>query len=329
MHLEKVKPKGRILITGATGFIGGKVLSRCLDSGFVTRVALRRQAELPCESIAVGDINGETKWLEALGEVETVIHLAAYAHVTNPAMVDRDLLRRTNVEGVANLALQALRAGVKQMIFLSSVGAMAESSEHMLSPSTPCNPTTHYGKSKLDAENQLRDIAAGNSMQWTIIRPPLVYGPGNPGNMRRLFQLVRSGVPLPLASVRNRRSFVYVENLADLITACLGNPKSFGKTLLPSDGEDVSTPQLLEKIAQAEFERLKPLAVSGRVGRDRPRLFPFPQHILKVLGHLPGLSALRKLTSSLYVDSKSLRRHLDWTPPFAMDEGLRRTLAAT
>jgi nucleoside-diphosphate-sugar epimerase len=301
------------------------------------RAALRRQADLPCGSIVVGDINGETDWHEALGEVETVVHLAAYAHVTNPAMIDRDLLRRTNVEGTANLALQAAQAGVKQLVFLSSIGAVAESCEHMLSSATPCNPTTYYGESKLEAENLLKDIAAAHGMRWTIIRPPLVYGPGNPGNMQRLLKLVRSGLPLPLASVRNRRSFIYVENLTDLIVTCLANSRAFGKTFLPTDGEDVSTAKLIEKIAKAEAGNLsrsrrrrqaqaKLECSDGRCAARRARLFPFPESILKALGRLPGLGALRKLTSSLYVDSEPIRRELGWTPPFTMEEGLRRTL---
>lgn len=350
MNLEQKKPSGRLLVTGATGFIGGSLLARCLSSEVVVRAALRRQADLPCGSIVVGDINGETDWHEALGEVETVIHLAAYAHVTNPAMIDRDLLRRTNVEGTANLALQAAQAGVKQLVFLSSIGAMTESCECALSPATPCNPTSLYGKSKLEAENLLKDISVEHGMRWTIIRPPLVYGPRNPGNMQRLLKLVRSGLPLPLASVRNRRSFIYVDNLADLIATCLGNPKAFGKIFLPSDGEDVSTPELIRAIARAsssieEDGREKigdgsstrypfgrhsdPSAAPPTVHATRysPRLFPFPESLLKAIGRLPGLGALRKLTSSLYVDSEPIRRDLGWTPPFTMEEGLRRTLA--
>jgi len=339
MKLEQKKPSGRILVTGATGFIGGSLLARCLDSEVVVRSALRRQADLPCESIVVGDINGETDWHEALGEVETVVHLAAYAHVTNPAMIDRDLLRRTNVEGSANLALQAAQAGVKQLVFLSSIGAMAESCERALSPATPCNPTSLYGKSKLEAENLLKDIAVKHGMRWTIIRPPLVYGPGNPGNMQRLLKLVRSGLPLPLASVRNRRSFIYVENLVDLIITCLGNPKAIGKTFLPSDGEDVSTPELIRAIALAAHTVQEDggRKIGDGVGtrhtslatRHSPRLFPFPANLLKAMGRLPGLGALRKLTSSLYVDREPIQRELGWTPSFSMEEGLRRTLCTS
>lgn len=337
MNLKQKKPSGRLLVTGATGFIGGSLLARCLNSEAVVRAALRRQADLPCESIVVGDINGETDWHEALGEVETVVHLAAYAHVTNPAMIDRDLLKRTNVEGTAHLARQAAAAGARHFVFVSSIGAMAESCERLLSPVTPCNPTTPYGKSKLEAENFLKDIAAVRGMEWTIIRPPLVYGSGNPGNMRRLLKIVRSGLPLPLASVRNRRSFIYVENLVDLIITCLGDPKAVGKTFLPSDGGDVSTPELIRAIALAAHivQEDGGRKIGDGVGtrhtslatRHSPQLFPFPADLLKAMGRLPGLGALRKLTSSLYVDSDPIRQDLGWTPPFSMEEGLRRTLA--
>jgi nucleoside-diphosphate-sugar epimerase len=209
---------------------------------------------------------------------------------------------------------------------------MADSSNKVLCANAPCKPATLYGKSKLLAEKELKCIAGKHGMQWTIIRPPLVYGPGNPGNMQRLLKLIRSGIPLPLASVRNRRSFIYVENLVDVIVACLGNPKAFGKTYLPSDGEDVSTPELIRKIAKANqsfqcSEFSKQCAGRSTLGSRRTlRLFPFPESILKTLGRFPGLGALRKLTSSLYVDSEPVRCELGWSPRFTMEEGLVKTL---
>jgi nucleoside-diphosphate-sugar epimerase len=164
----------------------------------------------------------------------------------------------------------------------------------------------------------------------------LVYGKGNKANFGLLLKLVSSGIPLPLGSVRNRRSFIYVENLVDVIVACLGNPKAFGKTYLPSDGEDVSTPELIRKIAKAnqsfQFSEFsgsvsdKNTRHSSLATRHTLRLFPFPESILKALGHLPGLGAFRKLTSSLYVDSEPVRKDLGWSPRFTIDEGLIKTL---
>ena len=336
-----------VLVTGATGFIGRALLSR-LSNSVGVRAAVRHETALSCETFKVGEVHGTTDWGRVLHGVDTVVHLAAYAHVTNPKKVDLGLLRRTNVEGVDNLARQAARSGVKHFVFLSSLGAVTDSSKIIVSATTPCLPTTAYGRSKLLAESALKDAAEGFGMEWTFIRPPLVYGSGNPGNMERLLKLTRSGVPLPLGSVRNRRSFIYVENLVDLISKCLGNAKAFGKVYLPSDGEDVSTPELIRAIARANAgvehgawgiehgDRTNTRQVVGRSGdpsslrcgsRYSARLFRFPPSLLKAAGRLPGLGSLRKLTSSLYVDSEPLRCDLGWRPPVTMEEGLKRTLA--
>jgi nucleoside-diphosphate-sugar epimerase len=212
---------------------------------------------------------------------------------------------------------------------------VAAESDQVLTDCTIPHPVTAYGRSKLAAEGAIKSVLADSDCAWTILRPPLVYGPGNKANFGSLVKLVQPGLPLPLASVRNRRSFIYVENLVDLIATCLGNPKAFGKTFLPTDGDDLSTAELIEKIARAETRNLsrrqaqaKPECSGGGCAARRARLFPFPESLLKVMGLLPGLGALRKLTSSLYVDSEPIRRDLGWIPPFTMEEGLRRTLAA-
>jgi nucleoside-diphosphate-sugar epimerase len=326
----------KLLITGASGFIGKHLLADLLNQGFDIRAAVRSNSDFPCPTFVVGKIDGTTNWSDAAAGCDAVIHLAAYAHVTNPASIDNAILHETNVEGTARLAQEAAKAGVKYFIFISSIGAMADASNKVLCADATCSPTTLYGQSKLMAEKELKSIAGKHGMEWTIIRPPLVYGPGNPGNMQRLLKLIRSGLPLPLASVRNRRSFIYVENLVDVIVACLGNSRAFGKTYLPSDGEDVSTPELIRKIAKAnqsfQFSEFSG-PVSGKntrhsslATRHSARLFPFPESILKTLGRFPGLGALHKLTSSLYVDSEPLRKDLLWSPRFTMEEGLVKTL---
>jgi nucleoside-diphosphate-sugar epimerase len=179
------------------------------------------------------------------------------------------------------------------------------------------------------------------------LRPPAVYGSGHTSSFTRLAKLAATGIPLPLALVRNRRSFIYIENLADVIATCLRDPKSFGRVHLPSDGEDVSTPELISKIAVAnESFQCSALAEAGlakprlsdsfgarethhsaHLACHSVRLFAFPELILKAAGRLPGLGALQKLTASLYVDSAPLLHDLRWTPPFTMAEGLRRTLS--
>jgi len=329
----------KVLVTGATGFIGKALLSRLTRESLQVYAAVRRTTILPCPAFEVGEINADTDWGSALRGIDAVVHLAAYAHVTSKTKVDHALLKQTNVEGAANLARQSAQAGVTHFVFLSSIGAMADSSDRALTIGSPCRPTTPYGASKLDAEKVIKDEAKLRGMEWTILRAPLVYGPSNPGNMRRLLKLVQSGIPLPLASVRNRRSFIYVENLTDMIANCLCNPRAFGKIFLPSDGEDVSTPQLIRAIARAnesvqcpvssDSVRNKPTRNPSLATRHSPRLFPFPETPLKVMGRLPGFGALRKLTSSLYFDSEPMRRDLGWTPPFSMAEGLKRTLGSS
>jgi nucleoside-diphosphate-sugar epimerase len=288
-----------------------------------------------------------------------VVHLAGLAAVDgsgNSAEHETDY-RKVNVEGTRALAKQAVKAGAKYFVFMSSVHAVAAESDTRIAEKTEPHPTSVYGRTKMAAEKAIQEELQTSGCAWTILRPPLVYGPGHQANFGLLLKLVKTGIPLPLASVRNRRSFIYVENLVDLISKCLGNAKAFGKVFLPSDGEDVSTPELIRAIARANAgveqeagsrERgaggtvaSSELLVAGEIkgktelvtGYPLPamprgaRLLPFPPSLLKAAGRLPGLGALRKLTSSLYVDSEPIRRDLGWTPPFSMEEGLGRTLA--
>lgn len=301
--------------------------------------------------VASPELGPEADWTPALSGTDAVVHLAGRAHVTSEqadAKTDQAYLR-INAEGTRALAAQCAAAGVKHLIFLSSCHAAAGESDDVLTDRTASRPVTAYGRSKLAAEDAIKSVLADSDCAWTILRPPLVYGADNKANFGLLVKLVKSGIPLPLASVRNRRSFIYVENLVDLIVTCLGNPKAFGKTFLPSDGEDVSTPELIRAIARANagveqgagsrehgdrtntrhaFGRRGDLSALRSGSPDPARLFHFPPSLLKAAGRLPGLGALRKLTSSLYVDSEPLRRDLGWTAPFSMEQGLRRTLAS-
>jgi len=281
--------------------------------------------------VASPELGPEADWTPALSGIDAVVHLAGRAHVTSEqadAKTDQAYLR-INAEGTRALAAQCAAAGVKHFIFLSSCHAVAGESDDLLTDRTASRPVTAYGRSKLAAEDAIKSVLADSDCAWTILRPPLVYGPGNKANFGLLVKLVKSGIPLPLGLVRNRRSFIYVENLVDLIVTCLANPKAFGKTFFPSDGEDLSIAQLIEKIWKAETGNLKPECIGDGCAAPRgARLFPFPEGLLKIAGRLPGLGALHKLTSSLYVDSEPLRRDLGWTPPFTMEQGLRRTLAS-
>jgi nucleoside-diphosphate-sugar epimerase len=330
----------RVLVTGASGFVGANLIEVLQNAGNKVIATSRSRVEQPgIFYVASPELGPEADWTPALSGIDAVVHLAGRAHVTSEqadAKTDQAYLR-INAEGARALAAQCAAAGVKHFIFLSSCHAIAGESDDVLTDRTVPQPVTAYGRSKLAAEEAIKSVLADSDCAWTILRPPLVYGPGNKANFGLLVKLVQTGLPLPLASVRNRRSFIYVENLVDLIVNCLGNPKAFGKIFLPSDGDDLSTAELIEKIARAD-ESVQCSVFSDSVGdretrhmphaaRHSARLFRFPPSLLKAAGRLPGLGALRKLTSSLYVDSEPIRRDLGWTPPFTLEEGLKRTLA--
>ena len=331
----------KILVTGASGFIGNFLLTTLRDAGHEVRAASRSRVEQQgIDYVLAPELGPDADWSRALLGVDVVIHLAGRAHVPskNADAETEEVYFRINTEGTRALADQAAAAGLKHFVFLSSCHAVAAESEVQITEKTQSTPLTAYGRSKLEAERAIREALSNTASAWTILRPPLVYGKGNKANFGLLLKLVKSGIPLPLASVRNRRSFVYVENLVDVIVACLGNPNAFGKTYLPSDGEDVSTPELIRKIAKAN-QSFQFSAANGERSYSLPstsypllatphkaRLFPFPESILKALGRLPGLGALRKLTSSLYVDCEPIRSDLDWSPQFTIYEGLVKTL---
>jgi nucleoside-diphosphate-sugar epimerase len=336
----------KILVTEASGFIGNFLLAALRDAGHEVRAASRSRVEQRViDYVSAPELGPDADWSCALLGVDVVVHLAGRAHVPskNADAETKEIYFRINTQGTRALAEQAAAAGVKHFVFLSSCHAVAAESGEILSAETTPHPNSAYGRSKLEAERAAREALLNTACAWTILRPPLVYGKGNKVNFGLLLKLVKSSIPLPLASVCNRRSFIYVENLVDVIVACLGNPKAFGKTYLPSDGEDVSTPELIRKIAKANqsFQcsgfsgsapngkrSLTPPATSNPLLATpcKARLFPFPESILKALGRLPGLGALRKLTSSLYVDSEPLREDLGWSPRFTIDDGLIKTL---
>lgn len=339
-----------VLVTGAAGFIGSSLCDKLRSDSHEVTACSRSRVEQPgLFYVRSPELGPEADWREALLGVDAVVHLAGLAHVTSekPDAETEKNYQHINTEGSRKLAEHCARSGVKHFVFLSSCHALAAESDEVLTDRTVPQPVTAYGRSKLAAEEAIKSVLAGSDCAWTMLRPPLVYGSGNKANFGLLVKLIQTGIPLPLASVRNRRSFIYVENLVDLIVTCLGNPMAFGKTFLPSDGEDLSTPELIEKIARAETATEGHMAVGrsprrpnlsrrqarakhecsgGGCAASRARLFPFPEIALKALGRLPGLGALRKLTSSFYVDSETIRRDLGWSPPFSMADGLRITL---
>lgn len=319
------------LVTGANGFIARNLMPTLLEKGWFIRASTRylnysTPISPAIEITNVGELCGNTDWQEALKDTDSVIHLAARAHILQDKSPNPEAeFLKVNTEGTANLVRHSIAAGVKHFIFISSIGAMATLSHQPLTENSPCQPDTPYGRSKLQAEKALIELASPSNMTWTILHPTLVYGPGNPGNMERLIKLINRGLPLPFGSVKNRRSFIYVGNLIDAIATCLTHPKAKNYTFIISDGQDLSTPELIEKIAQY----LK-----------RPcNLVPVPPSLLKLAGYLGNTCQLLlnrplplnsqtidRLLGSLVVDTRHIQTDLTWQPPFTIDEGLFQTL---
>ena len=286
----------KILITGQNGFIGKALFDLLKQQGHQVRGTVRNENKIEegLDIIAVGDISSTTDWSTALKDIETVIHLANRAHVLNDQVSDPlTIFREVNVAGTIHLAKQALESGVKRFIFVSSIKVNGENTHtHPFTAEDKPNPQDPYAISKLEAENALREISAQSTMEIVIIRPPLVYGQGVKGNFKRLSRLVELGIPLPFASIKNKRSLISLENLVQLLSKAIIDPTVANQTLLVSDSKDLSAPQLIKKIAKS-------------IGKPT-RLFPFPVKLLKILGKLTGQSkAISRLTENLQIDGIS------------------------
>ena len=306
-----------VLVTGANGFVGSALCNRFDKDGILVRGAVRSLSAQRgnVTGIGIGNISSETDWSVALRCTEQVVHLAARVHVMNDKSSDPLAeFRRVNVDGTANLARQAAATGVKRFIYLSSIkvnGEFTEVGRSFTASDTPA-PQDHYGVSKHEAEQVLRQIACETGMEVVIIRPPLVYGPGVKANFESMMRWLARGVPLPLASTNsNCRSLVALDNLVDLIVTCLNHPAAANQTFLVSDGEDLSTTDLLRRMAIA-------------LGQPA-RLFYVPTRLLKLgatLINKPGI--YQRLCESLQLDIVKTRQLLNWTPPLTVNVGLRR-----
>jgi len=309
-----------ILVTGGTGFVGSALLP-VLQSQFheVTAVGRRTQdkSHAGLRSFGVGNIDGATMWSTELRGTDAVIHLAARVHVMLDTVSDPLAeFRRVNTEGTLNLARQAAKAGVRRLVYLSSIKVNGETtaSDRPFTPNDLASPQDPYGISKHEAEVGLREISRTTGMQVVIIRPALVFGKGAKGNFKSLMKLVASGIPHPLASINNLRSFVGIDNLVDFIVTCLEHPAAANETFMVSDGEDLSTPDLIRRMARA---------------MNRPaRLLPVPVWALKAGASLLGKGdAVQRLCGNLQVDISKARSLLGWVPLVSVDEGLRRAVS--
>lgn len=307
-----------IFLTGATGFVGGATLARLLAENIPVTAALRGRSKLACEDLTTvrfDNFDGTANWQDGLVGVDVVIHAAARVHVMNDTEADPlSAFRQVNVEGTLNLARQAAACGVRRFIFISSIKVNGEgtptgtayTADDIPAPADP------YGVSKLEAEQGLRKLAADTGMEVVILRPVLVYGPGVKANFLNMMRWLDKGVPLPFGAIRNKRSLVALDNLVDLIMTCISHPAAANQTFLVSDGEDLSTTGLLEKMSLA-------------LGR-KARLLPVPSWILSGVAELLGKKAFsQRLCGSLQVDISKTCALLGWKPPVTVAEALKAT----
>lgn len=308
-----MKQPQKILVTGATGFVGQHLCRLLVDCGFEVVRALRTKSrQMADHDVVVGEIDSGTDWRTALEGCNIVIHLAAKVHNNNGPRQKQDDHHEVNTLGSLNLAQQCVSHGVKRLIFISTVKVNGESSDVAFQESDAANPGDAYGQSKYEAEQGLLEISKQSSLEVTILRPPLVYGPGVGANFRRLMHLTKSGIPLPFARINNQRSLIFVGNLCDAIKVCLENPHAAGRIFLVSDGAAISTSRLIQSFAE-------------NLGRPN-RLFYVPIPFLHFLGLLVGKrKEIDRLTGSLVIDSSAIVKILDWHPPYTFEEGLRLT----
>lgn len=307
----------RILITGATGFVGHALCNRLEDSAAL-RIAVRSPIDAAlrghCE-VSHATLDPAQDWSKALDGIATVIHCAARVHVMNDDAADplREF-RRINVDGTLQLARQAAEVGVKRFVFISSIKVNGESTlpgQPFTAAAAPA-PIDPYGVSKWEAEEQLHKLSAETGMEVVIIRPVLVYGPGVKANFLNMMKWLYKGVPLPLGAIHNKRSLVALDNLVDLIAICIDHPRAANQTFLVSDGEDLSTTELMQRMSRA-------------LGK-RPRLLPIPAWMLETAAKVVGKQAIaQRLCGSLQVDISHTRERLGWTPPLGVDAALRKT----
>lgn len=302
-----------MLVTGATGFVGRGLLSHLAAHGVDARPASR----MPMPgSVRVGEIGPGTDWSQALAGVDTVVHLAARVHVMRETATNPDsAFDHVNVHGTLNLAQQAVAAGVRRLVYISSIKVNGEAT----APGQPfcaddvAGPVDPYGRSKWKAEQALRRLAAETGLQLVIIRPPLVYGPGVGGNFSALIRLVDRGVPLPFGLLDNRRSMVGLDNLHDLILAAARHPDAPGRVFLVSDDRDISTRILVQTIGRA-------------LGRP-PLLLPVPPGFMRGTASLLGKTAVaQRLLSSLQVDIEATKAVLGWRPVSSLDQGVAQAV---
>jgi nucleoside-diphosphate-sugar epimerase len=309
----------RVLITGASGFVGNALLLHLLSTKMpikIVAVVRNNLKQFPKEVCVrkIKDITSHTDWSDAIRGSEVVIHLAARVHIMDDthALPIREY-RRINVDGTLNLARQAVAFGIKRFIFISSIkvnGELSCAGKPFAADDIPA-PVDAYGISKMEAEHGLKQIAKSSGMEVVIIRPPLVYGAGVKANFSTMLKWLNLRLPLPLGAIYNRRSFVSLDNLVDLIATCIHHSAAANQTFLVSDGEDVSTTELLQRI--------------GKMINRPAILIPVPPSWLLFFASVIGKGSIaQRLCGSLQVDIKKTRNLLGWSPIISLDQGLKK-----
>jgi nucleoside-diphosphate-sugar epimerase len=314
----------RILITGATGFIGSALIHGLLEAKHPVRGVVRASTGVPhwatpesadFDWVVLHDRSTERETNEALQGVKVVVHLAARVHV----MVDNasnplQEFRQMNVDWTERLARAAASQRVRRFVYLSSIKVNGEQTVVPFTEQDPPKPRDPYGVSKWEAEQALARVSKQTGMEMVVVRSPLVYGPGVRGNFLQLVNIIRQGIPLPLASIHNQRSLVYLGNLVDALARCVHDPRAAGRTYMVRDSEDLSTPELVRRLA---------VAMGSRVC-----LWSCPTSFLYWMGQVAGKrEIIDRLVGSLQVNSSKIQTELDWDPPFTVDAGLAETAA--
>ena len=303
-----------ILITGATGFIGYALSKHLVANHYNVTVAVRkiRTTVFDVKQLKFADISQDIDRKEQLNNIDCLIHLAGRAHINNDVSEDPlEAFRKVNTTGTLNLANSAVAAGVKRFIFLSSIGVNGNQTDTPFKIEDTPKPVEPYAVSKHEAEIGLEEIAKNTEMEIVIIRPPLVYGINAPGNFSRLWKAVIKGIPLPLGAIHNKRSFISLDNLVDLIETCIQHPDAAGQTFLVSDDNDLSTTELIQLMTKS-------------LGKSA-RLIPVPEQLIRIVASLFGKSAMaQRLCGSLQIDISHTKQTLDWNPPVSVEKALQK-----
>lgn len=307
-----------VMVTGASGFVGHATCARFVTQGMDVIGAVRRLPPQPLSGVdyrMASDVSKDRDWCEALKGVNTVVHCAARVHVMRETAADPlHEFRRINVGWTDRLAQLAALQGVRRFVYLSSIKVNGEQTVVPFTEQDPPKPQDSYGISKWEAEQALARVSTQTGMETVIIRSPLVYGPGVRGNFLQLLNILSRSTPLPLASIRNQRSLVYLGNLVDAMARCVQDPRASGRTYFVSDGEDLSTPDLVRRLG---------IAMGSGV-----RLWPCPTPFLYWMGQVAGKrGVIDRLAGSLQVNLSKIQTELDWRPPFTVDAGLSETAA--